>query len=154
MDQQGKQEKQEKQRKRRAFFIQNGTGFYVASDGKTFVDKDGYKVSNPKKAEIISSIASRAIDTIKENKSEIKINDKREVEKLVMDILKRFYNGWHAINELITSIRLKIFAIKWRKIVAAKKLLGLRRRRVSINTDANTTTIVKNYDQQFTYIHK
>jgi len=129
-----------KQGKRsRSVFIQSGTDYYVLADGKTFVDKDGYPVSKPVKAKITSSIASQAVDFIKNDNSKIEFTDKNEIEKLVMDILRRFYGAERATKILLTQIRVKIIAMRLRARAAAKKLQILAQRRVSVNFGNNTT---------------
>ena len=147
MDKQGNQGKQGK---RRSVFIQGGTNYYVSADGKTFLDKDGYPVSKPVKAIITSSIASQAVDFIKNDNSKIEFIDKKEIEKLVMDILRRFYGADRATKILLTSIRVKIFAMQWRKISAARKIIGLISD-TRVRFGKNTRKTFEKYDHKNTY---
>ena len=117
-----------KQGKRsRSVFIQSGTDYYVLADGKTFVDKDGYPVSKPVKAEDDKIISQVNKTTPKAKKTSHKIG------KLV--------------SKVVSTLRC---GKEWRLYTGVKQLIRLKNN-TKVRFGKNTRNTFEMYDHTNTY---
>ena len=100
---------------------------------------NGNKVKDPSILNLFSGII--ATHTINNVPSVLNKDNNKETESIVRGVLEQVFNIKIATTKLLASVRIKIFAMRWRAFAGSRKLMKLNKRRkiVSVNTDANTT---------------